>query len=117
MYELLNIPEHKTCQNCGECCGVVPASKKEIENIKQYLNDNPEILKDIGPSKKLTCPFRSEEKKKCLIYPVRPMVCRLMGVAKGMVCKYGNSANIDGYKFMSESIIGKPQLLNFVRWK
>lgn len=32
---------------------------------------------------------------KCAIYSVRPMVCRLFGVAKGMTCSHGNSAEID----------------------
>lgn len=116
MYALLNIPEHKNCQNCGGCCGPVPASKKEIENINKYLKDNPKILKQLKEPKVLTCIFRNEEHKKCLIYPVRPLVCRLMGVAKGLVCENGNSANIDGVKFMNETFREKPQLLNMVRW-
>lgn len=116
MYALLNIPKHKSCQNCGGCCGPVPASKKEIANIMNYLIENPEIKNQLGEPKSLTCIFRSEKHKKCLIYPARPLVCRLMGVAEGLVCEHGNSANINGIKFMNETFIEKPELLNSVRW-
>lgn len=115
MYTMLNIPDHN-CQNCGECCGPVPASKKEIEHIRQYLKENPHALSKMGKGENLTCVFRNEEEKKCLIYPVRPLVCRLMGVAKGLICTHGNSANIDGRKFLDETFAEEPQLLNAVRW-
>lgn len=116
MYTLLNIPKHKGCQNCGQCCGPVPASKREIENIRKHIANNPEVLNRVGIPNSLTCIFRSEKEKKCLIYPVRPLVCRLMGVAEGLVCEHGNSTNIDGTKFMNQVFIEKPQILNMVRW-
>ena len=28
MYELMNIPPHTGCQNCGECCGVIPVLRE-----------------------------------------------------------------------------------------
>lgn len=115
MYTMLNIPDHN-CRNCGECCGPVPASKKEIKNIRQYLKSNPHIFSKLGKRKSLTCIFRDEQGKKCLIYPVRPLTCRLMGVAEKLDCIHGNTANIDGRKFFSDVFTEKPQLLNTVRW-
>jgi hypothetical protein len=35
-----------------------------------------------------------------MIYSVRPVICMLMGVVSGMTCPNGNSANIDGHKFI-----------------
>jgi len=37
------------------------------------------------------CPYL--QKNKCIIYPVRPIVCRLQGVIKQLPCKY-NKKNI-----------------------
>ncbi len=116
MYTMLNIPDHN-CRNCGECCGPVPASKKEIEYIRQYLKENPHIFSKMGNDKGLVCIFRDENERKCLIYPVRPLVCRLMGVAKNLNCVHGNSANIDGRKFFSDTFTERPQLLNLVKWE
>ena len=81
--------------------------KEEQKHIQAYVdmhNVKVNILHD-----KLTCKFRVDGK--CSIYPVRPMLCRLIGVTKGMKCKYGNTAEIDGKIYLSFKTIG---LLNDV---
>lgn len=112
---IFNIPEHKNCTNCGECCSIVPASIPEVNTIRNYI-----AVHGINPIKhedKATCPFRDNEAKKCLIYPVRPTVCRLMGVAKGMNCPNGNTCEIDGLNFLpKDANISNTEILNVVRW-
>lgn len=95
------IPPHLKCTNCGECCGPVPISEKEYERIFDYCIEN-----NIKPLLKLdySCEFRDEKQKKCLIYPVRPDICKLFGVSKGMNCPNGNSYEIDGVKFIQKDI-------------
>jgi hypothetical protein len=118
MNALLNIPEHTGCKNCGECCGVIPASTKEIREIAEYLQFHPEARKHaVAHANQITCPFRDEQKKKCLVYPVRPIICRMFGVCEGpMQCPNGNSAQIDGMIFMPAEIeIGG--ILNFMDWQ
>ena len=115
-FNMLNIPEHKNCTNCGKCCGPVPATWKEIREIAAYMVKNPDIkpvYKDI-----INCHFRNDDQQKCMIYPVRPLVCRLFGVAKGMECVNGNSHNIDGKKFLpSGEVWRKSTILAFVNWE
>ena len=89
------IPKHN-CRNCGECCGPVPINEKEYKEIKAFINKNkPKYNKEHGF---LECKFRVDNK--CSIYEVRPTVCRLMGVTKGMTCNFGNSKELNGLKFM-----------------
>lgn len=108
---VLNIPKHKNCINCGKCCGVIPITKQERQEIKEFIkkhNIRPVKYNDI-----LTCPFRDNKAKMCLIYPVRPVICRLFGVAKGiMQCPNGNSAAIDGGKYISAGVSKKVYILN-----
>lgn len=114
---MLNIPEHKNCANCGECCGPVPATEKEIREIAEFMVKNP-YVKPIYHKDFLVCPFRSEERKKCLIYPVRPVVCRLFGNVEFLKCPNGNSHNIDGDKFLPpQEERGNSTLLAFVDWE
>ena len=67
------------CSNCGECCSnFIPMTKDEIASIHKYMNVHPEITEQRHPDAEfdMTCPFRDNEHKKCLIYEVRPQVCR-----------------------------------------
>lgn len=106
------LPEHTRCKNCGECCGLIPASKSEIQEIRRYLKNHSEIR---PRNQGIICPFRNNGLMKCDIYPVRPIICRLMGVTKGMTCKYGNSAEIDGHPFLPPNT-ERIQFLNFIKF-
>jgi Fe-S-cluster containining protein len=116
--DLLNIPAHKNCTNCGACCGVIPASPNEIKTIKAFLADHPtEKAHAVKNSMKLhRCPFRDNKQKKCIIYPVRPVVCQLLGVVAGMQCKHGNSMEIDGDPFMQNIKLSEAKILNLMDW-
>ena len=70
------------CMNCGKCCeNILLVSKKEINQIKTYLKNNP--INPNNPNSSLSndlqknvCPFRNEIDKKCKIYDIRPSICR-----------------------------------------
>lgn len=65
------------CSKCGECCtNLLPISQKELDRIQKYV-----INKKIRPQtqmlvmqNRLTCPYYNG--KKCLIYEVRPLICK-----------------------------------------
>ena len=65
------------CSKCGECCtNFLPVTQKELETIQEYV-----IANKIRPQKqmlvmqnRLTCPYYNG--KKCLIYEVRPLICK-----------------------------------------
>lgn len=114
MNAIFDIPKHTRCQNCGKCCGVILVSEREVKAIQEYLKKNPKIRAQRGPD--FTCPFRDEENRRCVIYPVRPTICRLMGVCDGLECPEGNSAHIDGLKFFDPGTDGDIRLLNALDW-
>lgn len=65
------------CSKCGECCTpYLPVSQKELFVIAEYVEKN-----NIKPQKqllvmenRLSCPYH--DGKKCLIYEVRPLICK-----------------------------------------
>lgn len=71
------------CSNCGQCCAdLLPISEEEVRKIRAYIKRNnikeqnhflPTVL---APSFDATCPFRSVAESKCVIYEVRPAICR-----------------------------------------
>lgn len=67
------------CSNCGQCCSsVLPLSAREVERIHAYCRAHK--VKEqhrYGPQGiDLSCPFRDEAGRRCLIYDVRPDICR-----------------------------------------
>ena len=70
------------CTSCGACCSnFLPISSKEIKEIKRYVKKKHiKEQKIFAPTRQpvldLTCPFRSENERKCLIYSVRPAICK-----------------------------------------
>ena len=75
-YDLLNINMYKSCKRCGGCCGLVPVSPEDIAEIKAYIKKNKIKINPLQGDLNIVCPFLDKDKK-CLIYPVRPLMCRL----------------------------------------
>lgn len=70
------------CKNCGECCGPAPITNEELRSIKRFLKMKDMKLPEVKDE--LTCRFRKDNS--CLIYPVRPIVCKLFGEYENLYC-------------------------------
>ena len=65
------------CSKCGECCSpFLPVCQEEIDIIQKYVIEN-----NIKANKTmlvmqntLKCPYH--DGKKCMIYEVRPLICK-----------------------------------------
>ena len=67
------------CSNCGNCCSnCLPLSNAEITRIRAYIKKHniKEQRHNVATGVDMTCPFRDEGNKKCLIYEIRPAICR-----------------------------------------
>lgn len=67
------------CSNCGQCCSnCLPMSNAEVVRIKAYIKKHKikEQRHNAMVGIDMTCPFRDEANKKCLIYEIRPAICR-----------------------------------------
>lgn len=80
---VFDFTDNGKCTNCGACCSnFLPMSDQEAETIMRYIEKND--IKEVKrlypfaktPALDCSCPFRSDSKKKCLIYEVRPAICR-----------------------------------------
>ena len=66
------------CSNCGQCCSnLLPLSNAEVTRIKAYIKKHKikEQRHNAMVGVDMTCPFRDERNKKCLIYEIRPAIC------------------------------------------
>ena len=92
------IPNFK-CKHCHQCCGPIIWFEPEEILIKDYLQKNKikRILwsKEEFERNKMKCPYLIDDR--CVIYPVRPIVCRLQSNISQLKCKISN-----GNKLMSQ---------------
>ena len=75
--EIKNCSINGKCSKCGECCSnILPVCQKELYTIADYVmehNIKPQ-WQLLTMQNKLMCPYF--DGKKCLIYEVRPLICR-----------------------------------------
>lgn len=70
------------CSNCGECCSnFLPVSRKEIKEIHRFIakrrvKEQRHIIPTVEKAIDFTCPFRDNAERRCVIYPVRPAICK-----------------------------------------
>ena len=91
--KITDFTKNGKCSNCGECCTrFLPISSKEKKEIIRYLEKHDISLTlfsfpyNFDQSLVLLCPFRDDGHKKCLIYPVRPSIC------KNTICSNSDSS-------------------------
>ena len=89
------------CDQCGLRCAVgVPASRDEWEALQTYLAglseaERAEIRRveaqdktvDLGDEVTVQmCRYRDREAGRCVVYPARPLICRLLGHVEWLPC-------------------------------
>ena len=77
------IPEFE-CKHCHKCCkNIIWFQPEEIQINNYLIKNNLTILdkKDNGE-----CQFLQNDR--CIIYSVRPLICRLQGLTDDLPCKF-----------------------------
>lgn len=79
---IYNFTKDGKCSGCGNCCSnLLPMSQKEVDAIRRYIKKHGikecrHLLPVAKPALDMTCPFRDNDKKSCMIYEVRPEICK-----------------------------------------
>ena len=128
---IVNNCKNGCCSCCGECCtDFLPVTKEEVIRIKEYLFQHPEIKEQdhiSGNNLKVLCAFRDEENKKCLIYDVRPEICRkfccnqnetIMTMNRNLAHKKAYFNHMDNWEGGIENIVSSHALFfNNFEWE
>ena len=77
------------CDGCGDCCGPIKWFSSEDIAIKDFMKKNNIKYVRWGiedyAKNRFKCPYLTKDKK-CKIYPVRPIICRLQGHTPKLPC-------------------------------
>jgi len=89
------------CDACGlRCAAGVPAARAEWETLQTYIEGMDDAARrelarverqdktvDLGDGVTVQmCRYRDMEAARCVVYPARPLVCRLLGHVEWMPC-------------------------------
>jgi hypothetical protein len=114
------IPTARYCSGCHACAircsGGVPASDVEWRRVRDYLRHEMspiDVARLLHEDKSHTigdgwaiefCPLYDTRRRRCAVYPVRPLVCRLLGFVEWMPCPIERRLPIlaDGVLLMRE---------------
>lgn len=99
------------CPNggCGDCCkyhcGQLEMLREEYLAIKKKLSrmSRSELLKrrsDLDCLPEGSCPLVDREGK-CLVYEVRPLICRMFGNHQRMRCPHGENLQLVEYRHLT----------------
>lgn len=83
-----SLPEMRCRQQCWDSCTTFPTNALEHRHIKEKTG-----ISLLGQSARKhkslpRCPALSEDNR-CMIYAVRPMICRIFGMTKLLSCGHG----------------------------
>jgi hypothetical protein len=118
-FEVTDFTVEGKCSNCGKCCSnALPLSAGEVKTIKKYIKKHniKEQRHNYRVGTDMTCPFRDEVNRKCLIYDVRPQIC------KQFVCNHTiediQKSKLDLHRinrvvFMRNEFFGNPEDVNW----
>ena len=71
------------CQGlCAESCGPIACSQTEADHLEAATGRPLEFTSG------LTCGYLDPLERRCHVYALRPLICRLWGVAKEMSCPW-----------------------------
>ena len=76
-----DLTDNGICSNCGGCCSnFIPVSQSDKSKIIKYVRKHHiQDMRHSLPAEvsiDMRCPFRDEVNKRCVIYPVRPLICK-----------------------------------------
>lgn len=99
------IPDGFDCKRCGGCCGPITWFEPERIVVQEYCKkynieykewrENLEQVEkkmeegNILVEEDFKCPFIKENQ--CIIYPARPLICRLQGSSSELPCSNSSS--------------------------
>ncbi len=84
------IPEVHCQRKCQDYCGPIPMEPVEDQSIfgkpwSYTFEKQPMAFNPVSP---LNCPKLARDGN-CMVYDLRPTICRLFGVVKRMACPFG----------------------------
>lgn len=103
-----SLPKIECQGRCWMSCGIIEMSPRERQRIKERgirISTQQEAL---SRDREHFCEALTDDRR-CAVYEIRPMICRLWGIADGMPCPWGCKpervlSRIEAYTLIQQSV-------------
>lgn len=87
---------------CAEACGPISMTKDEWRRLREYSGIEPTVRESDGH-----CVYLTKDGR-CSVHSVRPTICRIFGLSKGLPCPWGCVPDRwltreEGFRFLERS--------------
>lgn len=92
IYRSIPIGDCDGCHECGEkCAGEIKMTRLEFLRIRACLGDRPAPAQRQRAAGEFAAPCRFYDPSLpgCIVYPARPLICRLFGLVEWLPCPIG----------------------------
>jgi hypothetical protein len=104
------IPRIPDCDGrCWTSCGPVDMSDRERQRIRAAGTRITPYQKAMASPERFWCDALTGDKR-CAVYDLRPLICRIWGAVEGMPCVYGcvpeggYLTDVEAYRMIAESL-------------
>ena len=96
-YQIFSSPRCDGCTACSDkCAGAFTMWYEEFEQIRRALRDAGVSPPAVPEGDEWTrCPMLDPASRLCIIYPVRPLICRAFGLVPWLPCPSGRAEPVD----------------------
>jgi Fe-S-cluster containining protein len=83
-----------------------PDTRQAVRSVAAGVVEGARLAGQPGQKRRLMCPLNREQR--CIIYPFRPMICRLHGISHELRRNDGTILLGEGCQLFDEHALGKP---------
>jgi hypothetical protein len=84
------VPSVACQRRCGTACGPVILTDLEAQRLRLATHTKPRTLPMAhGSPGAMRCVYLAPDQRRCTVYAIRPLICRVWGAIKRLSCPFG----------------------------
>jgi hypothetical protein len=84
------VPSVACQRRCGVACGPVVLTDLEARRLQLATHIKPRTLPMLNGNKAtMRCVYLAPDQRRCTVYAIRPLICRVWGALKRLSCPFG----------------------------
>jgi hypothetical protein len=84
------VPSVACQRRCGSACGPIILTDLEAQRLRLATHTKPRTVPTADGNPDTTrCVYLAPDQRRCTVYAIRPLICRVFGAVKRLSCPFG----------------------------